>query len=106
MSKRRKRAMDENFNFELDIATLIPKLQDDEYAKNLYRALCNMRWKHYNYVEPYSCSWRYAGGLVAKLRGKGETYTHFYLSGNEGHVDAEISKDLHALGWKECPWPG
>lgn len=106
MSKRKRKDMDVNIAFEFDIEKLIPKLMNNEYAKDFYRALCNMRWKKYGYPEPYSCSFRYAGGLVAKLRNKGEDYMNFYLSGNEGNITKEISKDLHKLGWKECPWPG
>jgi hypothetical protein len=106
MSKRKSKDMDENIAFLSDIEKLIPKLMDDKYAKNFYRALCNMRWKKYGYPKSYSCSFRYAGGLVARLRDRGETYMDFYLSGDEGKVTEEISKDLHKLGWKECPWPG
>lgn len=105
MSKRKEKDMDVNIAFESSIENLIPKLMDDGYAKDFYRALCNMQWRKYGYPKPYSCSFRYAGGLVAKLRNKGENYMNFYLSGNEGNVTEEVSKDLHKLGWKECPWP-
>ena len=103
---RKKDLVNEFLHFETNLESLIPKLQDDEYAKNLYRALCNMRWAKKGVPQPYSCSWRYAGGLVARLRNKGESYMDFYLSGNEGYISSEVSLDLHKLGWKECPWPG
>jgi len=54
----------------------------------------------------YSCTWRYAGGLVAELREKGESYLDFYCGGKEGYVDTEIEEDLKRLGWEPYPWPG
>lgn len=47
----------------------------------------------------YSCSWRYAGGLVAEIRDQGEDYMDFYCSGNEGEVDECVAEDLASLGW-------
>jgi hypothetical protein len=91
--------------FESDINNLYYKLLNDDYAKDLYRALCNMRWKKYGFAELYSCSWRYAGGLIATIRNKGEDYMTFYLSGHEGNVTDEIKDDLKKLGWKQDPWP-
>ena len=93
-------------DFEQDLAKLTSKLMDDKYAVAMYCALSNMKWKHKNLSKPYSCSFRYAAGLIAKLRDKGETYLDFYCSGMEGEVTGEISLDLHAMGWKERPWPG
>lgn len=45
----------------------------------------------------FSCSWRYAGGLVASIRDCGENYLDFYCSGDEGSLAAE--EDLNKLGW-------
>ena len=50
--------------------------------------------------DTFSCSWRYAGGLIAQIRSKGENYLDFYCSGNEGKVSEEIKKDLNEMGWK------
>ena len=65
-------------NFEEDIKVLRLKLRDsDDYARAFYCALCNMQWKKLGSDNLYSCTWRYAGGLVARLRNKGEDYLHF-----------------------------
>ena len=89
------------------------------YAQNLYAAMCNQDWQK-NDVWPllqgktYSCSWRYAGGIVADMREEGD-YIEWYCSGiqgkpedddwidlghvPEGTVTEEIQKDLFQLGW-------
>lgn len=104
----------------------------EEYAQNLYAALCNQDWQ-LNALWPllknqtWSCSWRYAGGIVAHMDGKGD-YIDWYCSGivgelteeeranmsaediaryewmrqhfvGEGHVTDEIRQDLFKLGW-------
>ena len=101
----KKKNKDVFIEFESDINNLYQKLLNDDYAKDLYRALCNMRWKKRGFTELYSCSWRYAGGLIATIRNKGEDYMNFYLSGYEGNVTDEIRDDLKRLGWKQDPWP-
>lgn len=47
----------------------------------------------------YSCSWRYAGGLVADMRDKGEDYLDFYCSGHEGQVNETVAYWLNKLEW-------
>ena len=93
-------------NLEIDILkndTIANKaIASDIYAQNLYAALCNNRF-FYNDKE-WTCSWRYAGGLVAEIRNKGEDYMDFYCSGNEGHVTSEITHDLLNLGWVVKPY--
>ena len=92
----------------------------DTYAQNIYAALCNQDWQR-NEVWPllkgetYSCSWRYAGGIVADMVEKGD-YIDWYCSGigdglgngdadgvkryvPEGHVTEEIQEDFFKLGW-------
>lgn len=69
-----------------------------EAANDLYAALCNRPWRHKDGGEIWACTWRYAGGLVAEMRGKGDYMSH-YCSGNEGHVAEEIASMLHDLGW-------
>lgn len=92
--------------FEDDLNTLANLAESDEFATNLYRALSNMQWKQKDKPENiYSCSWRYAGGLVADLRNKGENYLDFYCSGSEGWVAPEVEKALNELGWEKLPWP-
>lgn len=48
----------------------------------------------------YSCSWRYAGELVAGLRSKGEDYLDFYCSGGEGKVAPEVREAFAEIGWE------
>jgi len=48
----------------------------------------------------YSCSWRYASGLVADIRDVDEDYLNFYCNGKEGIIDEEFAKDMEKLGWK------
>jgi hypothetical protein len=58
---------------------------------------CGAQYPNFPWI--YSCSWRYAGGVVADIRDVGEDYINFYCSGNEGHVDAEVLDDLSNFGW-------
>ena len=90
----------------------------EAYAQNIYAALCNQDWQK-NEVWPllkgetYSCSWRYAGGIVADMREEGD-YIDWYCSGirgeqeeedfpltfvPEGTVTDEIREDFFKLGW-------
>jgi hypothetical protein len=95
----------------------------ENYAQNIYAALCNQDWQK-NEVWPllkgetYSCSWRYAGGIVADMIESGD-YIDWYCSGirggdepevykdsslpgtfvSEGTVTEEIQKDFMQLGW-------
>lgn len=95
----------------------------ESYAQNIYAALCNQDWQK-NDVWPllkgeiYSCSWRYAGGIVADMIEKGDyidwycsgirggdepdVYNNVDLPGNfvpEGTVTDEIREDFFKLGW-------
>lgn len=104
----------------------------DAYAQNLYAALCNNDFRK-NEVWPllqetnWSCSWRYAGGIIADMREQGD-YIDWYCSGinfsdslehnielwtaeqkelyelrknyvSESVVTDEIREDLLQLGW-------
>lgn len=95
----------------------------ETYAQNIYAALCNQDWQK-NDVWPllkgetYSCSWRYAGGIVADMIEEGD-YIDWYCSGirggdfpdaidvpyeqkkfvPEGTVTDEIREDFFKLGW-------
>ena len=111
-------------NLEYDLRScdwIIAKVRGNEsYAQNLYAAMCNRNFRQ-NQVWPqlknqtWSCSWRYAGGIVADMRGQGD-YIDWYCSGirgdvgiegpdpfpdyvSEGHVTDQIRQDLFSLGW-------
>lgn len=125
-------------NMEYDLRTseyMIEKVRsDDVYAQNLYAAMCNNDFQR-NEVWPilsgktWSCSWRYAGGIVADMKGEGD-YIDWYCSGirnspiyeevaldqlnieerqeilesqryvSESTITDEIRDDLFKLGWK------
>jgi hypothetical protein len=122
-------------NMEYDMRTsdwMVTKVRSSEgYAQNLYAAMCNREFQK-NEVWPllkdqhWGCSWRYAGGIVADMRGEGD-YIDWYCSGiqgmdddqfqeldaeskerylymknnfvGEGVVTDEIRQDLEKLGW-------
>jgi hypothetical protein len=105
----------------------------DDYAQNIYAAMCNMRWQRLDVMpilkdQYWSCSWRSAGGIVADMLQKGD-YIDWYCSGmgglsgydqdsetfeqwqertkyvSEGTVTEEIRADFQKLGWIPCEWP-
>jgi len=112
-------------NLEYDLREseyIVDKCRNDPaYAQNIYAALCNNCFTK-NEVIPilmektWSCSWRYAGGIVADLVGEGD-YLDWYCSGIRGEVDLseyfntsrqhvpeshvtdEVREDLFKLGW-------
>jgi hypothetical protein len=89
-------------NMEADMANspiIKEKVKDQLYAVNLYRIMCNNEFTCAKKKEPWSCTWRSAGAIVAELRDIGEDYMDFYCSGNESMVDEEVEQDLKNLGW-------
>lgn len=82
------------------------------YAQSLYAALCNNQFVNsdtFNILSEkhWSCTWRYAGGIIADMREEGD-YIDWYCSGidnystsriPEGTVTDEIRDDLKKLGW-------
>ena len=101
--------------------------ESDNYAQNLYAAMCNMEWQSREFWqelkdETWGCSWRHAGGIVADMQEKGD-YIDWYCSGignaelgngltgadgtryvPEGTVTEEIELDLNRLGWRPVPY--
>jgi hypothetical protein len=100
-------------SFHAALDTLAERVRgNDEFAVELYAALCNMRWVHPDADGPASVSWRHAGGVVAGLRAKDDaeranaSYLEYYCSGGEGTVSVAVAVALGALGWTPSPWPG
>ncbi len=92
--------------FEGALRTLADRVAaDDVLARELYASFCNMRWQREGMEESVSMSWRYAGGVVADLVGRGECYLDYYCSGNEGVVSERVCEALAELGWTPVPWP-
>ena len=124
------------YNLEEEIKAanwVVEKVRSREYyAQNLYAALCNNAFQKLEVVpvlkdEVWSCTWRYAGGLIADIlevgnymdwycsgmlrsmaqeeidimtedEKKNYLYTHDHYVG-EGYVTDEIRDDLKKLGW-------
>jgi hypothetical protein len=114
-------------NLEWDLVTtdwILEKVRTNEsYAQNLYAAMCNNGFIKREVIpilknEEWSCSWRYAGGIVADMRQEGD-YIDWYCSGirgdgegenlnsvkyvSEGCITDEIRNDLQRLGWAVAP---
>ena len=88
-------------NMEYDLRStdwILVKVRESEaYAQNLYAAMCNQNFQK-NEVWPrlknqtWSASWRYAGGIIADMRGEGD-YIDWYCSGIQGGVsEAELAE--------------
>ena len=90
----------------------------ESYAQNVYAALCNNAFQKLELMpvlrdETWSCTWRYAGGLIADIRCEGD-YMDWYCSGmgfvgdegdlesgfvHESHITDEVREDFKQLGW-------
>ena len=121
--------MDTNLEQDMkDAKWFVDKVRaSDAYSQNLYAALCNNAFQKLEVVpilrdEAWSCTWRYAGGIVADIRGEGD-YMDWYCSGiggdpteidyaaalaqgfdlakyvSESVITDEIRQDLKLLGW-------
>ncbi len=113
-------------SMEYDLLTtdwILEKVRSSKhYAQNLYAAMCNQEFQKLDVLpilkdQTWSCSWRYAGGIIADMRQEGD-YIDWYCSGirndgyrddwdantpeqyvPEGAVTEEIRADLKQLGW-------
>lgn len=117
-------------NLEYDLRTtewILDKVRASEsYAQNLYAAMCNRDFMKLDMIpilkdQLWHCSWRYAGGIIADMRGEGD-YIDWYCSGigndemgfglsgkrgngyvSESVVTPEIEADLLKLDWRVMP---
>ena len=79
---------------------------NEQYARDLYAALCNNQFQRQDVMpvlrdQRWSCTWRYAGGIIADMMGQGD-YIDWYCAGREGEVTDEVREDLLRLGWRVC----
>ncbi len=91
---------------------------DPEIAKQFYAGMCNIAWKKLkelpeddlivetlkgNEYRWWLCSWRSAGGIIARVRnaslGINERYMDFFCSGNEGFASEIVIDNFKRLGW-------
>jgi hypothetical protein len=92
---------DASRDLEYDLRALAAQVShEDGFADELYCALCNVNWVHDDGVE-WTATWRYAAGVVAELRGRGEDYLDFYCSpsGAEGTISGRVGAAMAVLGW-------
>ena len=104
-----------SLEYDMRVSELIVhKVRSDDYARRLYATLCNNDFFKGDNKEPWHCSWRGAGGIVADLRQEGD-YLDWYLSGMtfddesdevlpEGTICEEVRADLSTLGWRIVPY--
>lgn len=127
VERRRQREAEPKWaenNMEYDLRTcefMLAKVRASEvYAQNLYASMCNNNFQQLEVMpilenRRWSCSWRYAGGIVADMRQQGD-YIDWYCSGirdadgserdgyvREGTITEEIHRDLKQLGWVAAP---
>lgn len=129
-------------NLEYDLLTtdwILEKARSSQsYAQNIYAALCNNGFIKLDVIpilteKEWSCSWRYAGGIIADMCQRGD-YIDWYCSGirdigpptdeeyqnmteeqkhlwetvyskyvPEGKITDEIRNDFKTLGWVPAP---
>jgi hypothetical protein len=124
-------------NMEFDMRSsewMVAKVRESRiYAQHLYAAMCNNDFQRLEVFpilkdQRWTCSWRYAGGIVAHMRSQGD-YIEWYCSGikgrdlledgewermtleqqthykesqafvGEGMITDEIMADLKKIGW-------
>jgi hypothetical protein len=103
-------------NMEFDLRAtdwIVAKVRASEaYAQNLYAAMCNQNFQK-NEVwsvlknQTWGASWRYAGGIVADMRGEGD-YMDWYCSGIQGDADIETMtpEQLERHQWYKANFVG
>lgn len=82
---------------------------DKTFAHALYCALENQAWGG-DGKQTFTCSFRYAGGLVAELRELGEGYMDFYCGWGPDSswsctIQPMVAEELAKLGWYPVEYP-
>ena len=88
-----------------DLRRLGDRLRDEEFAGDLYRALCNRVWrKEGGPAGHVSLSWRRAEEIVNGLRQPhGVPALELAQTGGEGEVSRTVGDELARLGWTSTP---
>jgi hypothetical protein len=71
---------------------------NNDLCKDVWAALANVTWYHPESKQEYSCSFRYAGGLIADLRGEGD-YMDWYCCAPNASITDEIRRTFKKEGW-------
>ena len=97
--------------FTQDLLSVKDRLMDNIFAQEVYAAICNNVWRSLEDPdETFSCTWRYAGGLVAEVRDNDEDYMNYYCSGmgvksdheaQEGFISSNVRQLFMDIGWVE-----
>jgi hypothetical protein len=70
----------------------------DKLCQEIWSALTNIMWTSEDDLDMFSCSFRYAGGLIAGIIGRGD-YMDWTFSGSVGKVTPDIEARMKARGW-------
>ena len=86
-------------DFEEDIEFLfINEIKSsDDFCEDLWSSMANVEWLNKDGSE-FSCTFRYAGGLIADIREEG-SYMDWYCSGEYATVSEEIENKMKSIGW-------
>ncbi|NBJ13756.1 hypothetical protein [Microvirga arsenatis] len=84
-------------SLELDVyesRTMQERAASEDYAVELYNALCGIIWQKAQSTELWSCTWRRAGEIVARVRSR-------YVSGD--YIDFYCNFDREGTGREPLP---
>lgn len=86
--------------FEKDMAAAWPPdaWADERFCSDWWSALANVDWYNVKTHDVYSVSFRYAGGLIADLRGTGD-YMDWYCGSAQAVVSDDIARRMKKFGW-------
>jgi hypothetical protein len=84
-----------------DLRSLGPRLEDDRFVGDLYRALTRTRWSRFDRDGSVSLSFSRASELLDWLRQeRGAATLELEQTGGEGEVSHRLDDVLRELGWR------
>ena len=87
-----------------DLTALEDRFADDQFGRDLYRALASNTWHKQSSGGHVSLSWAKAEELVNELRARvAQDPLELAQSGGEGEITEELRSDLELLGWNAQP---
>jgi hypothetical protein len=89
-----------------DLAKISDRFTDEDFAIEMYRALCNVAWFRDGDSGHVALSWTLAERLVNDLRAdQGYGAMTLKQTGGEGRVARRVHEELGRLGWHHRPEP-